>query len=123
MFALRDAVLNRAPVGFPGGLAFGHAVVTPDISLTAKSPEWEAWQVIDRDTLRMPVSTGLKRLAHEQRRLLNISLTEKEPTRATIAILIQLLRPDFEVVVTRGTQIEQTEERLLGLTRGAVRFP
>jgi hypothetical protein len=117
MFALRDTVLNRAPVGFPSGIVFGYAVVMPDVLFTAKSSEWEAHQIIDQDTLRRPVSAAVKRLALEQRKLLNIDSTEKEPARATIGILIQLLRPDFEAVVTRGTQVEQTEERLLQLTQ------
>ena len=38
MFALRDAVLQRAPVGFPHNLVFGYAVVMPDVCFTAQSP-------------------------------------------------------------------------------------
>lgn len=117
MFAMRDAVLNRAPVGFPGGIVFGYAVVLPDVPFTARSPEWEPHQIIDREALRKPVSTAVRRLAMEQRKLLNTPPTDKEPTRANIGILMQLLRPDFDAVVTRGTQIEQTEERLLQLTQ------
>lgn len=117
MFAMRDAVLNRAPVGFPGGIVFGYAVVLPDVPFTARSPEWEPHQVIDRESLRKPVSNAVRRLAMEQRKLFNAPPTDKEPTRANIGILIQLLRPDFDAVVTRGTQIEQTEERLLQLTQ------
>lgn len=117
MFALRKAVLDRAPVGFPAGLVFGYAVVVPDVLFSAKSPGWEAWQIIDRGSLRMPVSTALKRLAREQRRLLSVPSEEKEPTQATARIVSQLLRPSFDTVVTRGTQIEQTEERLLHLTQ------
>ena len=117
MFALRDAVLNRATVGFPSGIVFGYAVVMPDVLFSAMSPEWEAHQILDRDALRRPISTSLRRLASEQRRLLNIPTADKEPTRANIGILAQLLRPDFDAIVTRGTQIEQTEERLLQLTQ------
>lgn len=117
MFAMRDAVLNRAPVGFPDGIVFGYAVVLPDVTFTVRSPEWEPHQVIDRESLRKPVSNAVRRLAMEQRKLLNTPPTDKEPTRANIGILIQLLRPDFDAVVTRGTQIEQTEERLLQLTQ------
>jgi hypothetical protein len=117
MFALRDAVLNRAPVGLPSGIVFGYAVVMPDVSFKAEAPEWEAWQIIDRETLRKPISVALKRLAQEQRRLLNTPTTDTEPTRGTIGTLKQILRPDFDAVVTRGTQIEQTEERMLQLTQ------
>jgi hypothetical protein len=115
MFALRDAVLNRAPVGLPTGIVFGYAVVMPDVSFSIRSPEWEPWQVLDRDVLRKPVSAALRRLAAEQGKL-HPKAPAAEPTTATLRILQQLLRPDFEVVVTRGTQIEQTELELLRLT-------
>ena len=32
MFAVRDAILNRAPLGFPPTVVYGYAVVLPDIS-------------------------------------------------------------------------------------------
>ena len=115
MFALRDAVLNRAPVGFPHGIVFGYAVVMPDISFSIRSPEWEPWQALDLDALRKPVSVALRRLAAGQAKL-HPKAPAAEPTTATVRILQQVLRPDFEVLVTRGTQIEQTELELLRLT-------
>lgn len=115
MFALRDAVLNRAPAGFPTGIVFGYAVVMPDVSFSVRSPEWESWQVIDHEVLRKPVSAALRRLAAEQAKL-HPKAPAAEPTAATLRVLQQLLRPDFEVVVTRGTQIEETELQLLRLT-------
>jgi hypothetical protein len=115
MFALRDSVLNRAPMGFPAGLMFGYATVFPDVSFTVQSPEWESWQVIDRDTLRQSFATALIRLANEQRKLYP-KAAASEPTPATLRILQQLLRPDFEIIVTRGAQIEETEMQLLRLT-------
>ena len=116
MFALRDSVLNRAPVGFPSSLVFGYAVVFPDVDFQVKSPEWAPWQVIDRSALYKPVSVALRRLANEQRKLHSVAATPKEPNADTMRVLRQLLRPDFEIVVTRATQIEDTEERLLRLT-------
>lgn len=116
MFALRDSVLNRAPLGFPAGLVFGYAIVAPDVSFTAKSPEWEPWQVIDRDVLKRPLSASLIRLAKEQRRL-HPKAPTNEPTAATLRTLQQLLRPDFEMILTRGAQIEETEAQLLRLTQ------
>lgn len=115
MFALRDAVLNRAPSGFPATLPFGYAVVMPDIVLDVASPEWEPWQAIDRKVLKEPVSSGLLRLANECRRL-HPRASPEEPTEETIRAIQRILRPDFESVVTRGTQIEETEMRLLRLT-------
>lgn len=115
MFALRDAVLNRAPAGFPTGIVFGYAVVMPDVSFYVRSPEWESWQAIDHEVLRKPVSAALRRLAAEQAKL-HPKVPAAEPTAATLRVLQQLLRPDFEVVVTRGTRIEETELQLLRLT-------
>lgn len=115
MFALRDQVLNRAPAGFPTGIVFGYAVVTPDVSFSVRSPEWESWQAIDHEVLRKPVSAAIRRLAAEQAKL-HPKAPAAEPTAATLRVLQQLLRPDFEVVVTRGTQIEETELQLLRLT-------
>ncbi len=115
MFALRDSVLERAPPGFPAGLLYGYAVVMPDVVFAAESPEWERWQVIDNATLRAPIANALRHLATEQRRL-HPHASPGEPTPATLRLLLQLLRPNFELVVTRGTRIEETEEQLLQLT-------
>jgi hypothetical protein len=116
MFEIRDAVLNRAPVGFPSSVVFGYAVAFPDISFSVQSPEWQQWQVIDRESLRQPISISLRRLAQEHRRAYSIPSRVKEPTNETIRIVQKMLRPDFEIVVTRGAQIEDTEEQLLRLT-------
>jgi hypothetical protein len=115
MFALREAVLDRAPTGFPTGILFAYAVVMPDISFSIHSPTWEAWQIIDRDVLKKPVSAALHRLAAEQGKL-HHRIPAAEPTAATLRVLQQILRPNFELVVTRGTQIEDTELQLLHLT-------
>jgi hypothetical protein len=115
MFALRNTILEHAPAGFPADIVFGYAVVMPDISFPIRSPEWEQWQIIDHDILKKPVSDALQRLAAEQGKL-HPKAPANEPTAATLHILQQLLRPDFEVVVTRATQIEETELQLLRLT-------
>lgn len=115
MFALRDAVMNRAPLGFPADLFYGYAVVLPDVTFDERSPEWESSQVIDRQALARPLSTALL-LAVKQQRKLHGDKPPGEPSGATIRTLQQLLRPDFDVVVSRGTTIEDTEAQLLRLT-------
>jgi hypothetical protein len=116
MFALRDAVLKRAPVGFPADLLFGYAVVFPDISFDVESPEWERWQVIDRESLRRPVSEAILKVSRNCRALHGHTHSVRQPTPETIRIIKQLLRPDFDIVVTRATQIQDTEESLCRLT-------
>ena len=116
MFALRAAILAKAPPSLSTDVVFGYAVVMPDGNFSAGSPEWESWQVIDRDTLAEPISQALQRLAIEQRKLVGVRSAGAEPTVTTVAKFRQILRPDFEGIVTRGTQIADTEERLLRLT-------
>jgi len=115
MFALRKSVLDRAPREFPTDLFHAYAVIFPDVSFSEQSPEWESWQIIDREALKRPISGSLMRLAAEQRKL-HPNSAIREPNPATMRTLQQLLRPDFEFVVTRGTQIEKTELQLLRLT-------
>lgn len=115
MFAVRDAVLSRAPMGFPATVVYGYAVVMPDVSFKERSPEWEPWQVIDRDALAQSISAPLLRLAAGHRRM-HPDAAPGEPTPRTISIIRQTLRPDFEVVVSRGAAIDDTEAQLLRLT-------
>ena len=61
------------------------------------------------------IASPLIRLAAEQRRLFR-DVSPEEPSPATMRTVRQLLRPDFEVVVSRGTTIEDTEAQLLRLT-------
>lgn len=115
MFALRSAVYSRKCADLPDDLVFGYAVVMPDISFGERCPEWENWQVMDRDALRDSVSIPLRRLVHEQRRL-HGCVDEQEPSFATIRVIQRLIRPDFELVVTRSALIEHSEAELLRLT-------
>ncbi len=115
MFALRKALLHHMPRVVQEKLVFGYAVVFPDIIFNKESTEWEAWQVVDHETLKKPISEALKKLSFNMR---NIHKADKsaEPDAVTLKKVQQALRPDFEVVITRGVQIEKTEERLLRLT-------
>jgi hypothetical protein len=115
MYEVKNTILKRAPMGFPTGLVFGYAVILPDISFGVLCQEWESWQVIDRDTLIRPISAAVLRLAAGQRTI-SPRAPAGEPSPTTMRIIQQLLRPDFEVVMTRGAQIDETEVHLLKLT-------
>jgi hypothetical protein len=115
MFAVRDDIRARAPTGFPVGIVFGYAVVMPDVAFTVACPEWEPWQIFDRETLVHPISTALQRLASQQRKMLPIA-PAGEPSPSTLKYIQQLLRPNFEAIMTCGAQIDETELQLLRLT-------
>lgn len=116
MFALREAVESHAPRGPTTGLLYGYAVVLPDVSFTLESPEWERWQIFDCASLRKPISVLLRQLAAQYRKLHSRN-PNGEPSHATLRTVLQFLRPNFDFVVTRGTQIEQTEVQLTSLTQ------
>jgi hypothetical protein len=117
MFALREVLDRRATPGLPiARVTFGYAVMFPDVVFRESDAEWEQWQVIDRDSLHHTLPQIFERLAAEQRLLLHVRQSEAEPTRSTVAEFLRLVRPDFEVIITRGAEIEETEERLLQLT-------
>lgn len=116
MFALRKAVLDKAPPGFPSDAVFGYAAVFPDVPITDTSPEWERWQVLDRDALQQPLSKLLEKVAHETRALLNIRATSAEPSAATLEKVRLILRPDFEQIITKAARIEETDAQLIRLT-------
>ena len=115
MFALRKSVTDRLPPDVASHLLFGCGVMMPDVTFREQSPEWETWQVIDHDTLRQSVSRAIMRLAARSREL-HPTIGPKEPDAEKLRRVQQLLRPDFDIVVTCGVQIEDSETRLLRLT-------
>jgi hypothetical protein len=115
MFAVRDAVLNRTRYGFPVGMIFGYAVVMPDIVFDIISPEWESCNVIDRKALANPISDAILKLSARMRQMFP-KAPAKEPSAANVGTIQQVLRPDFEIVVTRGAEIDETELHIRRLT-------
>ncbi len=115
MFALRDRVERKLGKQFAAECPFGYMVAVPDVEFVAESPEWERWQILDRASLRRPISTGVANAAAELRRL-HRGTTPGEPTPAKIRQLQQLLRPDFEAVLSSAAQIERADEQLVKLT-------
>lgn len=115
MFSLRESITTRVPLSFPQDVVYGYGVIFPDVSFKKQSPEWESWQVIDHESLGKPISNAILRLAMGQRKMHPHSAPD-EPSKENLKIIQQLLRPDFEVIVSRGTRIEESEEGLLKLT-------
>ena len=71
--------------------------------------------MIDRGALTTSIAASLLRLASGYRKL-HRDWPAGEPSPHTMRVIRQLLRPDFEIVVSRGATIEDTEAQLLRLT-------
>jgi superfamily I DNA/RNA helicase len=118
MFALREAVQAKFGTFHPASQApFGCAVVFPDVSAPPRTPEAEPWEVIDHNGVQFSIGANLMRLVQKQRARLGLTSADAaQPSAALLKELRQFLRPDFERVVLRSTELRRTEERLVQLT-------
>lgn len=116
MFALRESIYARAAGGIPKEMIMGYAVIFPDVCFSETSPEWEKWQIIDYEKLSEGrIADWILKIAEEQQKLLGLS-PSAEPSAATINLMVQLLRPDFEIVVSRSAQLAEADAKILQLT-------
>ena len=117
MHAVRRAVEEKFGAGHVATTTiFGRGVILPDVQMPAYPFEWETWEGIDQVDLRDPISVPLQRMIHKQRKKLGFPDSNLEPSSATLRLIQQFLRPDFEPVVTKSAQLHETEVRLLSLT-------
>ncbi len=118
MFALREAVRIKFGANHPAAAGpYGYAVVLPDVSAPPRTPEIEPWEVIDRVSFQSSLPASVGRLAQGQRARFGLSAAEAtRPTAAVLRELRQFLRPDFDRVVLRSTELRLSEEKLVNLT-------
>lgn len=117
MFALRNELLRHFGDDHPAGrCTTGYAAVFPDVPSPPQTPEFESWEVIDRDSLHTPVSRSIMNLLKNQRKKLGDGEKAGTFSPRTVSEVRQFLRPDFDVVVARSVSIQRSEEKLLRLT-------
>jgi len=106
-------------------LVYGYGVIFPHISFQIDDPEYEPWQIYDRNSRREPVSVFIKRLSrftHAKVRNKKWYDTHKSrPSVSDIEILSGFLRGDFEVVIKPAEQMAQAELQLMRLTENQYR--
>lgn len=96
---------HRCPMGI--------GVVFDGIPCPPINSEFQRSDVIDNDDLRFPISRALLRLIKNQT---GMNMSEKPPSQKALTNIKKFLRPDFELVVSKSTQIGRAEELLLKLT-------
>lgn len=117
MFEVMKSVKRKFGENHPlARMPFGSAAIFPDVVLRLDISEVEPWEIIDQDDFRCSLPDALLRLIRKQRRKLGMPSDSREPIAASVRELQQFLRPDFEIVVSRYTELQQSEERLLRLT-------
>lgn len=123
MHAIREYIKRSDPslrkILFFSGVLFTY-VYFDDVS-----PEWHPWQYADRGVLsRLPVSTCCLNIlckAHEHIRNLPAGKTwydpvQSRPTEDQVKRLVNILRSDFEYVVSGRATLEETEKEIQRFT-------
>jgi hypothetical protein len=106
--------LRRVPEFYK--VPFGHLVIFTDVDAPPQEIGTEPWEIIDRGGLRSAISGHLLKAAKHQRTRLRIQTSPTEPQPPLFKRIRDVLRPDFDKVITRGTLVSDSERRLLRLT-------
>jgi hypothetical protein len=113
--------LGRIPEFY--GVPFGHVVIFTDVEAPPPGIATQPWEVIDCAALeKAAISEYLLRAARQQRERLRINSLPREPQPALLKKMRDILRPDFEPVLARGTVVNDSERRLLRLTEEQYRI-
>lgn len=117
MFALMKAIRGHFGEGSSeAAVLVGSGVLFPDVPAPPAGIEAESWEFIDRDALtRRPISYTVRTILREQLERLGEESAGAEPT--VLKTIRSFLRPDFDVVVARGTTIDRAEEQIIRLTQ------
>src|SRR5262249_14250929 len=121
MHSLRKEVQRVLGKDHPTGhVLFGYGVMFPHVSFAAEDPEWEGWQIYDRDSARLPVSSYLRELARGWHAKMGTQrwyrASEAKPTARQVAELLAVLRRDFDLVASPRDLEHNVEGALLALT-------
>jgi hypothetical protein len=117
MFALKEAIRQKfGGESSEGNCPIGFAVAFPDIACVPENPEFDRRDVIDTEDLRTPISGLIMRvIAHQFPAFARSNARFPAPPQ-TLARIKSFLRPDFDLVIARFTQIQRTEEKIIRLT-------
>lgn len=125
MFSLIDAVkLKFGNHHKLSNLLYGTGVMFPDIEFHIEGIEGEQWQVFDQRDGKS-VGSFIKRLSKNTRRKWEKQFgffpAEKLPDSKNVKDLANMLRGNFDKVVSVATQINYAEEALISLTEEQLR--
>lgn len=117
MFALRAAiVLHFGRGSLTAKCPIGCGVVFPDVSCPPLTPEFERTDVIDFNDIRAPISKSVMRIVRHRLREFQPQTGGPVPAVSEVNAVKNYLRPDFELIVTRGVSVGRIEKKLLRLT-------
>ena len=115
MFGLKDYIENRGAANArTERCPIGYMVIFPSSECPPLTPEFERWQVIDRDDLDAPISKSIKNFAQRSLRRFQPRHSSPLPSVRQAKSIRDLLRPDFDRPAI--SQVEHVEKRIDELT-------
>lgn len=120
IYSLFDSIKKKCGANHPlSKLLFGTGVMFPDIIFQADDMDGEQWQIFDQNDDKN-VSGFIKRLAKNTRKkwedMYGPMSPEKLLDSKAVKELANVLRGDFDKVISISTQISYAEEALISLT-------
>ena len=115
MFGLKDYIENRGAANArTRQCPIGYMVIFPSSECPPLTPEFERWQVIDRNDLDAPISKSIKNFAQRSLRRFQPRHSSPLPSVRQAKSIRDLLRPDFDRPAI--SQVEHVEKRIAELT-------
>ena len=115
MFGLKDYIENRGAANArTTQCPIGCMVIFPSSECPPLTPEFERWQVIDRDDIDAPISKSIKNFAQRRLRRFQPRHGSPLPSVRQANTVRNLLRPDFDRPSIN--QVEHVEKRIEKLT-------
>jgi hypothetical protein len=122
MFSLKGELERVCGKGNPlNRLLFAYGVLFPHVNFSERDPEWEHWQIYDRDSRRLPISHFVRELA--RRSHIKVSReawydpVASRPNTGQVSELLTIFRGDFELVASPRDLEGGTENKLYQLTK------
>lgn len=122
IFSIMEAIKKHADADHRhvGNLLFGYGVMFPDLEFTSSGVEEEQWQVFDsRDG--NDVKRFIKRISEGAKEkweaIYGPASKSKFPDYADVKYIANLLRGDFDCVVSLSTQLKNASNSLIALTK------
>ena len=97
---------------------FGYGVIFTDVKFELASPEWDGAIICNKDDLKKPIDSYLKRLADYWRKRGRVG---RKLSKRQIGDLVNYLRCDFEMVKTIFDQTSESEESIVHMTNEQVK--
>jgi Holliday junction resolvase-like predicted endonuclease len=117
MFSLKEAIKRKfGERSRLSKILLGYGVMFPHINFDDDSPEYNQWQVYDRDSRQYPISQYIKRLSKnnilKMQKSTSFSPEEWLPTVRDIEELVVFLRGDFEKIVPLKQKTSDIEKQI-----------